>query len=445
MQKTKNKLKKIHAKLTAVKPKAIERETIKIGKLQPIPKMELAIKPDYNKLILLLQSRTHSYSETQDKFIAKLKDYFINLGADSYTDTYGNLYVVKGKAEMYPCVVAHTDINQDKVNNVNIITSYPWIIGMNADNGEQCGLGADDKVGIYFAVHMFDMFDNIKLFFPKDEEVGLVGTYKSDEQFFTDCTMIVQLDRRSYTNDLISFTNGLEVFGEEFKEASKDLCNKYMYKVADGICTDVGGIKKFKSVTCVAMNVSCGYIREHSDSEAISIPHFENAINFGYELLKLGADKKWEHIVPVYESTYNFNSYYGKNYFGYDFDADTTIGNQTAKSQTFNMLYGKVTITNDNLSQDAYIFEMYPELVDPALRNKCLNGDFPEMLAECGSDMDNIQTEIDDCLADGYCPSCGAHVEPNNRLLLNVDCENCFSTFNLIDYDTLYAHIDNAV
>lgn len=428
----------------ATKPKVVEKELIKIGKLQAIPKMDLAIKPDYDKLFLLLQARTYSYSTSQDIFIEKLKEYFINLGGTSYTDTYGNLYVIKGNAEMYPCVVAHTDINQDRVNNVNIITSYPWIMGIDADKGEQCGLGADDKVGVYFAVHMFDLFDNIKLFFPKDEEVGLVGTYKSDEDFFTDCTMIVQLDRRSYSNDLINHTNGLEVFGKEFEDASKEVCDKYMYNVAKGICTDIGGIKKFKSVTCVAMNVSCGYINEHMDNEVISIPHFENAINFGYELLKLGADKKWEHTVSVYESTYNFSSYSRSSLFDDDL-LDNRSYFASANFTTFEMDYGRVSIPENNISQDTYLFEMYPELSKIEVRKKCLNGDFPEMLNDVGLDLDNLQKEVDDCLADGYCPNCGSAIEITNRLLLHLDCDHCLSTFNQIDYDTLYELRDNGI
>ncbi len=152
-------------KLTVTKTKKVvdTREVIKVPKLTAIPKMELAIKPNYERLKMLLDMRTYSKSPLQDKFISKLQEHFNSLGATTTKDSYGNLYVVKGNAEFYPCVVAHTDINQEVRNNVSVMTAYPWIFGFDTDRAEQCGIGADDKVGVYFAIHMFDMFDNIKL------------------------------------------------------------------------------------------------------------------------------------------------------------------------------------------------------------------------------------------------------------------------------------------
>jgi hypothetical protein len=64
------------------------------------------------------------------------------------------------------------------------------------------------------------------------------------------------------------------------------------------------------------MNVSCGYLNEHSNKEVISVPHMINAINFGYELLQLGIDKVWEHKSEVvnyggYGSYGSYGAYYG--------------------------------------------------------------------------------------------------------------------------------------
>ena len=126
--------------------KAPERDTIQVQGLKPIPKMELAIKPNYERLIMLLDMRTYSYEPLQDKFISKLQDHFTSLGAVAQKDAYGNLYVTKGNAEVYPCVVAHTDINQRVRANVKIMTAYPWMFGFDVNKGEQAGMGADDKV-----------------------------------------------------------------------------------------------------------------------------------------------------------------------------------------------------------------------------------------------------------------------------------------------------------
>lgn len=438
----KNTLKKMKTKKRKNNLMIVEkeiRETIKVPGLSNIPKLDLAIKPDYDKLIMLLDMRTYSKSSLQDRLIDKLKEHFELLGGTTRKDKYGNLYVTKGTAEFYPCVVGHTDINQTVRNNVKIMTAYPWMFGFDADKAEQAGIGADDKVGVYFAVHMFDLFENIKLFFPKDEEVGLVGTYQADQTFFEDCSMLVQLDRNSYKNDLITYTNGITVCSDEFVKAADSIMDKYMYKTNNGSCTDIGGIKKFDKVNCVAMNVSCGYINEHDSDEVISIPHFENAINFGYELLKLGVDKMWNHKseVPVYENTY------GRGWGGYDYLAPRSTM-QVSRDHLFADEFGMdentqhsvvsspggiLELDNDYSEHDGYLTSMYPELIDPETRKT-------ELTHRLGySDKSGVelisQSDIDDCIADGCCPNCWGDVAVDNRLLLYTECDYCETMWNI--------------
>jgi hypothetical protein len=422
--------------------KVPERETIKIPGLTPIPKMELAIKPDYNRLVMLLDMRTYSKGKLQDKLIEKLGDHFSNLGAVTELDKYGNLYVTKGKADFYPCVVAHTDINQEVRNNVSVMTVYPWIFGFDTDRAEQCGIGADDKVGVYFAVHMFDLFENIKLFFPKDEEVGLIGTYAADKNFFTDCSMLVQLDRNSYKNDLITYTNGITVCSQEFVEAAQPIMNKYMYAKNNGSCTDIGGIKKFDTVKCVAMNVSCGYINEHSSEEVISMPHFENAINFGYELLKMGVDKVWNHTAKqeVYE-----NSYYGRyGNYGYSYSGgslwDDSLDNPFSETDNKPGTYKAESINNQTVyldeidkDNDEYLTHLYQEFASEDIRKKHLKQEFSFDFGYITKEEANnyTQAEIDELILEETCPCCWSPITITNRLLLYTQCDSCDSLFNI--------------
>lgn len=428
--------KKKNNKLAVIKEQKTD-PVIKVPGLQDVPKVDLAIKPNYELLIHLLNQRTHSYSDEQNKFISYLQDMFKTKGADTFKDKYGNLYVVKGKADFYPCVVAHTDINQSKVAGSVVMQAYPWIFGFDTVDGEQCGIGADDKVGVYFAIHMFDLFDNIKLFFPKDEEVGLVGTNKAKQDFFQDCSMLVQLDRNSYNNDLITYTNGIEVCSNEFVEAADSIMNKYMYATSRGSCTDIGGIKKFKTVNCVAMNVSCGYINEHSGQEIISMPHFENAINFGYELLQLGVTKVWPHTSKEEVFSYgNWRKFSSKSSFddvGYPQDLDPFASNGVRYFDEIDTSYtaegplGKVTIPSEYREQDFFIAESYPDLMNLDVRKVAL-----EHSIYLSEDDDYFhQLEIDECLSDGFCPSCCSSVEVDNRLLLYTECQTCNSRFNI--------------
>jgi len=421
-------------RLKIVKSELPKREMITVAGLTPVPKIELAIKPDYNKLKMLLDMRTYSSNPLQDVLIGKLDEYFTNLGAITQKDAYGNLYVTKGNAEFYPCVVGHTDINQQVRSNVKVITEYPWIFGFDLNKAEQCGIGADDKVGVYFAVHMFDLFDNIKLFFPKDEEIGLIGTYKADKNFFADCSMLVQLDRNSYKNDLITYTNGITVCSDEFVMAAGGIMDKYGYAKNNGSCTDIGGLKKYDTVNCVAMNVSCGYINEHGDDEVISIPHFENAINFGYELLKMGVDKVWEHKaeIPAYTGyTYgSYGSYAGRNsWLDTDYSGFGENNPESIKciTPTGNTLY----LNAKHKSQDAYITDMYGHLHNLGDREIGLQQQPMHLdVEDDGYGILHDQSYVDDCLSDSICPCCYSDVQIDNSLLLYVDCDYCGSTWN---------------
>jgi hypothetical protein len=51
--------------------------------------------------------------------------------------------------------------------------------------------------------------------------------------------MILQGDRRSFSNDLITFTNGIETCSQEFVDAASEISLKYGYAAARGICTDI--------------------------------------------------------------------------------------------------------------------------------------------------------------------------------------------------------------
>lgn len=266
-----------------------------LPKIAKIVSDNLTLDFDYLEKLLLFQ--TESLSKTQDLFIDWLTELVLekNINVITTKDKYGNLYITKGISDIYPCVVAHVDTAQELKSDLNIFKTKDIIFGFDADEGVQCGIGADDRCGVYFALKMLEQFDTLKVFLSKDEEVGCGGSKSANMEWFKDCSMLVQLDRRSYTNDIIEYTNGVQVLSEEFKRAIRGTIDRYNYEFNDGIYTDVGELKK-QGVDCVAMNVSCGYVNEHHDDEIILINHFINAINLGYELILNYGYVKWEHI-----------------------------------------------------------------------------------------------------------------------------------------------------
>jgi hypothetical protein len=156
----------------------------------------------------------------------------------------GNIYCTKGAAEFYPTIVAHYDTAQDYHVGMRIFKTDEWIFGFDNARGEQCGLGLDDSVGVCFAIQMLKMMPHCKVFLPYGEERGLVGTYACDMSFFDNSLVVTQLDRRSYTNDFIKYTNGVQTFNPEHYDLIGDLMDKYGYTLNSGTATDVGGLRK---------------------------------------------------------------------------------------------------------------------------------------------------------------------------------------------------------
>jgi hypothetical protein len=190
------------------------------------------------------------------------------------------------------------------------------------------------------------------------------------------------------------------------------------------------------------MNVSCGYINEHGDNEMISIPHFENAINFGYELLKMGIDKVWEHKaeIPVYENTrYSGYGSYGTYGTGYSwgakadksFDLFDDLEDEKVKVKSY-VAYtpaGAIELPLDCKDQDDYFNEMYANLHSLELRDKYLTHTigYPSYV----DNEPSVQSDIDEALVDSLCPNCWGPVEVDNSLLLYVTCDCCESTWNI--------------
>lgn len=234
----------------------------------------------------LLSFRSHSKSQTQIDFRDYLIDYIGETHPDVVTeiDDYGNLYVTKGSSETYVnCVIAHLDINQKKCEEPLIAVVGDYIFGIDGETGKQIGLGHDDKTGVYFALQMLKKFDDIKLFFPLNEEVGLLGTRSCELEFFYNVGFMVQLDRRGNA-DISKYTNGLDVVALDIKRLLKKTLWKYRYNWATCVSTDVGELVRKLGVQGV--NISCGYTDEHRDTEILNVMDYNRAEKFALEVLR---------------------------------------------------------------------------------------------------------------------------------------------------------------
>jgi len=225
----------------------------------------------------------------------------------------GNLYITKGDAETYPCIVAHLDQVQDKhSDDFRCYVSDGKVYGFSVKEMRMEGLGADDKNGIWIALKCLLQYDVMKVAFFMGEEVGCVGSGKANMEFFEDCRWVVQCDRRD-GGDLISMASCVDLCSQDFLDAIE--MDRFGYHEEHGLMTDVMELKEQGlKVSCV--NMSCGYHRPHTDGEYTVISELMNCRRFVEWIV--------ENVTDVYPHEYadSYGAYgkYGKYDDYYDFD-----------------------------------------------------------------------------------------------------------------------------
>ena len=255
---------------------------------------------------VLGQQAESSNNPQQHIFLAWIARHFND--AEISFDEYANMYVTKGKASAYPCIVAHVDQVHDYNENFRVVEVEGKLFGMDHVEMERVGVGGDDKCGVYLAMRMFELLDAVKLVFFKDEEIGCLGSGKANMDFFNDCAFVLQGDRRSLTTDFITHTNGTKCCSKKFLKAIRPTLSKYGYTENYGTITDVGELKN-KGLDISCANVSCGYFDAHTKWEYVDIDLLENCENLFYDLCTNFAWKQWKHT-PSKRWTPNWE-YYG--------------------------------------------------------------------------------------------------------------------------------------
>ena len=240
---------------------------------------------DYPLFYSIMYEQSPTYDEALQ---TKKAEFLLNLikketGVVGIKDKEKNLYFVKGESSVYPTIVAHYDTAQEFHPGLTIQRAGDWIYGFDIIEGAQCGIGADDAVGIYFAIEMLKLLPACKVVLFYGEERGCIGSYRANLDFFKDSTLVSQLDRRSFQNDFITFTNAVTVFPDNHLSVIQDLLDKYDYEPANGSCTDVGALRS-DGLEVASHNTACGYFNEHSDQEIIHIPSMINAMSMVYEI-----------------------------------------------------------------------------------------------------------------------------------------------------------------
>jgi hypothetical protein len=253
-------------------------------------------------------------------------------GLDPQSDANGNITCTKGEAEAYPCMVAHMDTVHTSYigyqaalsDDGQVLYAYaptvakyePAVVKENLSKvfsgavtketgNVQCGVGGDDRCGIYVALHLLTRLPAMKVCFVVEEEIGGgKGSGFVNMRFFDDCAVVLQCDRKGH-EDWVQST-GTKLAGDDFIASIADLLALHAYKpYQHGGFTDVVSLKQRGLGVCAA-NMSCGYYNPHSSTETIFLPALENTLNLCAEVLaRVGYVKQLHAHVPYeYKSNY---------------------------------------------------------------------------------------------------------------------------------------------
>lgn len=239
------------------------------------------------KEVMAVQTTSYN-TKLMNDYIIK---YVSKLGGCKVIKKDGNIYVTKGSADVYPCVVAHTDTVHDIEKEMHVVEVNGVLLSVN-EKYERMGIGGDDKVGIFVALEVLRSTEACKVAFFRDEEVGCVGSKVADMKFFNDVAFVLQCDRRGY-DDFVKEIFYTKLYSEEFSHAIQGLLYKYGRVESDGGMTDVYQLAENGLEVCVA-NMSCGYYDPHTDNEYIQINEVFATLDFVQELVNDLGDTRWD-------------------------------------------------------------------------------------------------------------------------------------------------------
>jgi tripeptide aminopeptidase len=234
-----------------------------------------------------------SFSGDEERMRDYLVNFFNERNIDNYVDEYGNVYATKGKADYFPCVVAHID-TVHPVTEFSVVEDNYMLSAVKPD-GSPTGIGGDNKAGVFVCLELFERFDNIKAAFFVSEEVGCLGSYLSDPKFFENVGYAIQFDA-PFNNWVSHYSDGVKLFStadEFFKKLDPifETClpEYTIDKLGYHPYTDVSALKSLYDFSC--LNYSVGYYNMHSIHEYVSINDVDLCLNTAVKIIKSLGDE----------------------------------------------------------------------------------------------------------------------------------------------------------
>lgn len=254
----------------------------------------------------------------------------------------GNLYITKGVSNTYPCLVAHLDqVQSYHPTDFRAIETREIIFGYSPKDRQYCGLGADDKNGIWIALKCLQKYDTLKVAFFISEEIGCVGSREAKMSFFENVRFVVEPDRKG-SSDVIVKICYTDLCSKEFLYDTQ--YENYGYSPTSGMMTDIEELKgKGLGVSCI--NLSCGYYSPHTDQEYTVKKDLLKALRFVENIIE-NCTQVYHHKTQDYLCPF-------------EADSDMDIRDELYSMIEEEVLYDD-TITPDDLFW--WYHESYPEI-----------------------------------------------------------------------------------
>jgi tripeptide aminopeptidase len=240
--------------------------------------------------ILATQSKSFDSGDMEKLIIAKAQA----VGADVQVDD-RNIYVTKGQASVYPCLVAHTDTYHEirAAGHYQVVEEQGVFTAFDPVDDEQVGVGGDDKVGIFIALHYLNHLPAMKAALFCDEEVGCQGAKRARLEFFADAAFALECDRKGNA-DFVRVASGEPLYGSDFSDALAPILDAHGYAEVEGLTTDVRQLK-LDGLSIAAANMSCGYYNPHSPDEYIVLNDVWRCVSLVGTIIERLGHRRWEH------------------------------------------------------------------------------------------------------------------------------------------------------
>jgi di/tripeptidase len=154
------------------------------------------------------------------------------------------------------------------------------------EHNDQCGIGGDDKAGVFVCLELLLALPVLKAAFFVDEEIGCLGSRQADPMFFEDVGYCIEFD--SPNNDILSFScDGVQLCDESgaFLKAAEPILTEFgAVKWQYHPFTDVAQVRRKFKIEC--LNLPCGYYNMHSNDEYVVVKDTERAVDLGKALIE---------------------------------------------------------------------------------------------------------------------------------------------------------------